>query len=58
MLFHQTGILWMARETDPYSLNTRDTLLRAGVPDQHCEKSWRGRPDINNGRYEATWLAR
>jgi len=31
-LFHQTGILWMARETDPYSLATRDTLLRAGVP--------------------------
>jgi len=31
-LFHQTGVIWMARENEPYSVATRDTLLRAGVP--------------------------
>lgn len=30
-LFHQTGVLWMAREEDPYSLNTSATLERLGV---------------------------
>ena len=31
-LFHKTGVLWMARQSDPYSLATRDTLARCGVP--------------------------
>lgn len=30
-LFHRTGVLWLAREADPYSLQTVDTLPRAGV---------------------------
>ncbi|HEV8096789.1 MAG TPA: FAD-dependent oxidoreductase, partial [Burkholderiales bacterium] len=30
-LFHRTGVLWMAREEDPYSLNTLRTLERLGV---------------------------
>src|SRR5579872_494902 len=31
-LFHQTGVLFMARESDPYSIATRETLTRCGVP--------------------------
>jgi glycine/D-amino acid oxidase-like deaminating enzyme len=31
-LFHRTGVLWMARESDPYSIATRHTLKRCGVP--------------------------
>lgn len=30
-LFHRTGVLWMAREGEPYSEATRCTLERAGV---------------------------
>ena len=30
-LFHQTGVLFLAREHDPYSLATRDTLQRCRV---------------------------
>src|SRR5690348_14279296 len=31
-LFQRTGVLWMARQADPYSEATRRTLERAGVP--------------------------
>src|SRR5436190_12574285 len=31
-LFHRTGVLWLAREDDPYSTATRDTLTRLRVP--------------------------
>lgn len=31
-LFHQTGVIWIARENEPYSIAGRDTLLRLGVP--------------------------
>jgi len=31
-LFHRTGVLWMARQDDPYSEATRNTLGRVGVP--------------------------
>jgi monomeric sarcosine oxidase len=30
-LFHQTGVLWMAREGDPYSIDTLATLTNVGV---------------------------
>jgi monomeric sarcosine oxidase len=30
-LFHRTGVLWMAREQDPYSLDTLRTLEKLGV---------------------------
>jgi monomeric sarcosine oxidase len=30
-LFHRTGVLWMARENDPYTLATVSTLDRVGV---------------------------
>lgn len=30
-LFHRTGVLWMARADDPYSIATRDTLVRCGI---------------------------
>ena len=30
-LFHRTGVLWMAREEDPYSLNTMRTLQKLDV---------------------------
>jgi monomeric sarcosine oxidase len=32
VLFHRTGVLWMAREDDPYSSATRINLESAGVP--------------------------
>src|SRR3954466_14329780 len=31
-LFHPTGVLWMAREDDPHSAATGETLRRTGVP--------------------------
>jgi sarcosine oxidase len=31
-LFHRTGVLWMAREDDPYSVNSMRTLQKLGVP--------------------------
>jgi sarcosine oxidase len=31
-LFHRTGVLWMAREDDPYSVNSLRTLQTLGVP--------------------------
>ena len=31
-LFHQTGVLWIGREDDPYTCATRATLTEAGVP--------------------------
>jgi monomeric sarcosine oxidase len=34
-LLHRTGVLWMARQDDPYSLQTERTLQTVGV---HCEK--------------------
>ena len=31
-LFHQTGVLWLAHEDDPYPAKTGETLARLGVP--------------------------
>src|SRR5215510_13261976 len=31
-LFHQTGVLWLAHEDDPYPLKTVETLETLGVP--------------------------
>lgn len=31
-LFHQTGVLWLAHEDDPYAVKTFETLTRLGVP--------------------------
>lgn len=31
-LFHQTGVLWTAAESDPYTENTRRTLAQCGAP--------------------------
>jgi sarcosine oxidase len=33
-LFHRTGVLWIARNGDPYSEATRNTLEKVGVPMQ------------------------
>ena len=30
-LFHHTGVLWMARDGDPYTIATRETFERTGV---------------------------
>lgn len=38
-LFHETGVLWMAREDDPLSLATHDTLQRVGVPHERLERA-------------------
>ena len=34
-LFHQTGVLWLAHEDDPYPLRTAETLAKVGI---HFEK--------------------
>src|SRR5467141_877522 len=31
-LFHQTGVLWLAHEDDPYPLKTAETLANVGIP--------------------------
>ncbi|HSQ24328.1 MAG TPA: N-methyl-L-tryptophan oxidase [Pyrinomonadaceae bacterium] len=31
-LFHQTGVLWLAHQDDPYPVKTSETLARAGIP--------------------------
>lgn len=31
-LFHQTGVLWLAHEGDPYPLKTAETLQKVGIP--------------------------
>ena len=31
-LFHRTGVLWMARQDDLYSVHTEATLQRLGIP--------------------------
>jgi monomeric sarcosine oxidase len=31
-LFHQTGVLWLAHEDDPYPLKTAETLEKVGIP--------------------------
>src|SRR5437762_8719038 len=31
-LFHQTGVLWLAREDDPYPLKTAETLQKIAIP--------------------------
>src|SRR6266566_8498069 len=31
-LFHQTGVLWLAREDDPYPLKSAETLQKIEIP--------------------------
>jgi len=31
-LFHQTGVLWLAHEDDPYAVKTAETLEKVGIP--------------------------
>ena len=31
-IFHQTGVLWLAHEDDPYATETEQTLARVGIP--------------------------
>lgn len=54
-LFHQTGMLWMAREQDAYTLATKATLKKCGVKFEELqraelEKRW---PQISFG--PVTW---
>jgi monomeric sarcosine oxidase len=54
-LFHETGVLWMARESDPLSVSTAQTLQRVGVPHarldrDELERRW---PQIDFG--EVPW---
>ncbi len=37
-LFHATGVLWMAREQDPQTVATQDTLARVGVPFEKLDR--------------------
>ena len=38
-LFHQTGVLWMAREHDPLAAATLGTLERAGAPHERLSRA-------------------
>jgi len=54
-LFRQTGVLWMARERDPLTTSTLETLGRAGIPHERLsrldlESRW---PQIDFG--PVTW---
>nr|MDQ3012477.1 FAD-dependent oxidoreductase [Acidobacteriota bacterium] len=54
-LFQQTGMLWMAREDDPYTLATRKTLRTVGVEFEELGRNELERryPQINFGN--VTW---
>ncbi|HKC85085.1 MAG TPA: FAD-dependent oxidoreductase [Blastocatellia bacterium] len=54
-LFRRTGVLWMARENDPYTMATLRTLERAGVNFERLRRDdlERRYPQINFG--EITW---
>jgi len=54
-LFRRTGVLWMARENDPYTIATLRTLERAGVNFEQLRRDELERryPQINFG--EITW---
>ncbi len=38
-LFHETGVLWMARDEDPFALNALEVLARVGVPHEKLTRS-------------------
>ena len=38
-LFHETGVLWMAREQDPLTTSTLATLERVGVPHERLSRA-------------------
>jgi monomeric sarcosine oxidase len=38
-LFHETGVLWMARESDPLSVSTAETLQRLGVAHERVDRA-------------------
>jgi monomeric sarcosine oxidase len=38
-LFHETGVLWLAREQDPLTTSTLATLERAGVPHEWLSRA-------------------
>jgi monomeric sarcosine oxidase len=44
-LFHQTGVLWLAHEGDPYPVKSFETLTRLGIPIEKLTV------DETNGRY-------
>jgi glycine/D-amino acid oxidase-like deaminating enzyme len=54
-LFHRTGVLWMAREEDPYSLNTLQTLKKLDVRFERLSRAelQRRYPQIDFG--SITW---
>jgi monomeric sarcosine oxidase len=38
-IFHETGVLWMAREQDPMALESLKVLARAGVPHERLTRA-------------------
>jgi glycine/D-amino acid oxidase-like deaminating enzyme len=38
-LFHRIGVLWMAREADPYSVKSTETLQKLGIPFEKLSRS-------------------
>ena len=38
-LFHETGVLWMARESDPLTVSTAETLKRVGVAHERLDRA-------------------
>jgi sarcosine oxidase len=51
-LFHQTGVLWLAHEDDPYPLKSAETLQEIGIPFERLTTAEVGRryPQIGLGR--------
>jgi len=54
-LFHRTGVLWMARDQDPYSVNSLQTLQKLKIPFEKLSRSdlEKRYPQIDFGR--VTW---
>jgi sarcosine oxidase len=38
-LYHETGVLWMARDKDPHAQKSLETLARVGVPHEKLDRS-------------------
>lgn len=54
-LFHQTGVLWLAHEDDPYPVRTQETLTRVGIPFERLTTNEVARRYPQIGLEEIAW---
>ena len=54
-LFHQTGVLWLAHEDDPYPVNTLETLRKLGVITEKLTRDEAGKRYPQLSMAEISW---